>query len=286
MMKQCLHSNIRDLNFTPFVDCVVTTWFMLLVSKEERWMEYLTSGELAKLFNITKYLLRHYEEQQLIQPAFNEVNGYHMYGEAEVYAMSHILLLKQLGFSLKEIKKILDKETNYTEALSDVLIKVENDIKQLNELKTNVQTVLKLNQTENYKLNIEAKEDRYFTFLDDEFVDDSYNIKLKKLANWKDGTMNIKDEISYLIPEDESKVKVMYRSSMLEGDYLFSAGTYYCKKVCIKHEKELLQEIEHFYGELAQLGAKYEEPLLLTEEAQLSAFYMEAMVYSLEVMRK
>ncbi|WP_046173507.1 MerR family transcriptional regulator [Domibacillus indicus] len=248
-------------------------------------MQYLTSGELAKLLHITKYLLRHYEEQQLIQPAFIDENGYHMYGESEVYTMSHILLLRELGFSLKEIKRILDKETNYTEALSDVLIKVENDIKHLNKLRENVQTVLKLKQKETYKLNIEVKEERYFIFLDDAFVDDSYNIKLKKLANRKEGAINILDEISYLILADGSKVKVMYGSSKPEGDYFFSAGTYYCKRICIENEQELLQEIEHFYEELVQIDAKYEDPLLITEEAQLSAFYMKEMVYSLEVRR-
>ncbi|UQZ74216.1 hypothetical protein C2I17_06295 [Niallia circulans] len=258
---------------------------MLLISKEESRMQYLTSGELAKLLNITKYLLRHYEEQQLIQPAFIDGNGYHMYGESEVYAMSHLLLLRELGFSIKEIKSILDKEMNYEEALSDVLLKVENDIKHLNRLKENVQTVLGLKQKETYKLNIEDKEERCFTFLDDKFVDDSYNIKLKKLANWKDGSIKILDEISYLILEDGSKVKVMYESSKLEGDFLFSAGTYYCKRICIENEQELLQEIEHFYDELAGRDAKYEDPLLLTEEVQLSAFYKEAMVYSLEVRR-
>ncbi|MGG4471253.1 MerR family transcriptional regulator [Paenibacillus alvei] len=111
-------------------------------------MQHLTSGELAKLLNITKYVVRHYEEQQIIQPAFIDVNGYHMYGEAEVYAMSHILLLKQLGFSLKEIKNIVEKKTDYTEALSSVLVHFENEITRLTKLKGNVQTILELQQTE------------------------------------------------------------------------------------------------------------------------------------------
>jgi len=249
-------------------------------------MQYLTSGELAQLLNITKYMIRHYEQQQLIQPAFIDVNGYHMYGEAEVYAMSHILLLKELGFSLKEIKNILEKKTDYTEALSSVLINVDNEIKRLNKLKGNVQTILKLQQNESYQLVTEGKSSRYFTYLQDEFIDEAYNLDMKKLAKWRKGNGKTLEEISYVRLENGS-VKVMYDSNVLEEtDYVFPAGTYYCKKICVEQENELFEEIECFYKELAKLGAKFEDNLLIQENSHLSAFYMKSMVYSLEVKAK
>lgn len=249
-------------------------------------MQHLTSGELAKLLNITKYVVRHYEEQQIIQPAFIDVNGYHMYGEAEVYAMSHILLLKQLGFSLKEIKNIVEKKTDYTEALSSVLVHFENEITRLTKLKGNVQTILEFQQTETYKLVEENKEDRYFACFEDEFVDEAYNLNLKKLAKWKNGNRNIVDDVSYAILENGSNVKVMYRSSLEEADYAFRAGTYYCKKICVELEDQLLEEIECFYKNLDLINAKFEHDLLILEEANLSAFYIKEMVYSLEVKAK
>ncbi len=250
-------------------------------------MQYLTSGELAKLLNITKYMLRHYEEQQLVQPAFIDVNGYHMYGEAEVYALSHILLLKELGFSLKEIKNILEKKTDYTVALSTVLINVENEIKRLTKIKGNVQTILKLQQSETFKLVKESKATRYFNYLQDEFIDEAYNLDMKKLAKRKNGNGKILEEISYVILEKESNVKVMYGSNVIEeADYAFPAGAYYCKKICVEQENELFQEIECFYKELAKLNAKFEDNLLIHEKSHLSAFYMKAMVYSLEVKEK
>lgn len=154
-------------------------------------------------------MLRHYEDQQLVQPAFIDVNGYHMYGEAEVYALSHILLLKEIGFSLKEIKNILEKKMDYTAALSTILINVESEIKRLTKIKGNVQTILKLQQSETFKLVKESKATRYFNYLQDEFIDEAYNLDMKKLAKRKNGNGKILEEISYVILEKESNVKVM-----------------------------------------------------------------------------
>lgn len=249
-------------------------------------MQYLTSGEIAKLLNITKYLLRHYEEQQLIKPAFIDVNGYHMYGENEVYVMTHILLLKDLGFSLKEIKRILNKETDYTEVLNTVLIKVETDIKRLSRLKDSMQTILEMQQKEPFRLKKEDKPKRYFSILADEYVDGSHHLNLKKLANWKNRTINIMDEISYAVFENGSKVKVLHGSNEAEADFAVSAGIYYCKRIRVEHENELIQEIEHFYNDLAKLDAEFEDRLFIHEEAQLSAFYIDAMVYCLEAKAK
>ncbi|KAB7672177.1 MerR family transcriptional regulator [Bacillus sp. B1-b2] len=247
-------------------------------------MSYLTSGELAKLLKVSKYLLRHYEDQQLIQPAFIDINGYHMYGEKEVYTMAHLLLLKELGFSLKEMKSILLQKMDYSQALSHALQNVEKEMQRLTNLKSNIHSILKLQQKETYQITKENRETRYFTYLQDEYVDEAYNLDLKKLAKWKNDSLNIAEELSYAVLEDGGIVKVMYDSLTLENaNHIFSAGLYYCKKIHVEQESDLEYEIQTFYEELAQMGASYENEVLIREEAQLSTFYLNAMVYSIEV---
>ncbi|WP_189318214.1 MULTISPECIES: MerR family DNA-binding transcriptional regulator [unclassified Bacillus (in: firmicutes)] len=50
-------------------------------------MTYVTSGEVCKLLNITKYTLRHYIEQDLVRPAKVVQNGYQLFDEKEIYTL-------------------------------------------------------------------------------------------------------------------------------------------------------------------------------------------------------
>ncbi|MFP7255844.1 MerR family transcriptional regulator [Terribacillus goriensis] len=249
-------------------------------------MQFLTSGELVRLLDITKYTLRYYEEQQLIQPAFIDSNGYHMYGEDEVYAMAHVLLLKKIGFSIKDIKSSLENELDQTKTLTSVLSRIEDEMEQLNNAKNKVQTILGLQQKVSNGLIAETKEIRSFTYLPDEFLDEAYNLNLKKLAKRKDDSLTILDEISYIITENGAKIKVMFGSTDEEAEHIMPSGTYFSKKINIEQEEELEQEIQCFYDDLARLDTKYEDRLFIHEEAYLSAFYTKSMIYSLEVKAK
>ena len=72
-------------------------------------MEY-TIGEFAKLCNITPRALKHYEELGLIKPVRILENGYRMYNVVQLDDVSNIIMLKDQGFSLKQIKQMLSKK--------------------------------------------------------------------------------------------------------------------------------------------------------------------------------
>ncbi|SNZ17527.1 DNA-binding transcriptional regulator, MerR family [Terribacillus aidingensis] len=249
-------------------------------------MQSLTSGELAKLFHLKKYTIRHYEVQQLIKPAYIDGNGYHMYGEAEVYSMAHILLLKDLGFSLKEIKNSLENGLDHTETFPAVLARVEDEIMRLSALKRKVQNIMELRQSESHRLLAETKETRYYTYISAEYLDEYYNLNLKKLAQCKEYISHIFDEISYAVMENGSNIKVMYETNSSEADQILNEGVYYSKKIYVAQEEELEREIQLFYNELAQMDILFEERLFIHEEAYLSTFYKQSLVYSLEVKAK
>jgi DNA-binding transcriptional MerR regulator len=71
---------------------------------------YLTIGELAKSTGVATSALRYYEELGLI-PAPVRVSGQRRYPESAVELVGVILLLRDVGFSLRESKAFLASRT-------------------------------------------------------------------------------------------------------------------------------------------------------------------------------
>ena len=68
---------------------------------------YMTTGEFARIMRITKETLFHYDEIGLFQPELTQPNGYRYYSIYQTEILDTILLLKDLGMPLKEIKQQL-----------------------------------------------------------------------------------------------------------------------------------------------------------------------------------
>jgi len=73
--------------------------------------------EVARMSGVTSRTLRHYDEIELLRPAFVGANGYRYYDEEGLLRLQQILLLRQLGVPLAEITKILDKRMDALSAL-------------------------------------------------------------------------------------------------------------------------------------------------------------------------
>lgn len=62
-------------------------------------------GEFANIFNVSIKTLRLYDEKGILNPTYiDEYTGYRYYDEESIKTMGKILILKDLGLSLKEIK--------------------------------------------------------------------------------------------------------------------------------------------------------------------------------------
>ncbi|WP_238651524.1 MerR family transcriptional regulator [Paenibacillus piscarius] len=64
-------------------------------------------GELAKTAKISKRTLYHYEQIGLLQPAHIAENGYRYYDSQAILRLQKILLLKSIGYTLEQIKELL-----------------------------------------------------------------------------------------------------------------------------------------------------------------------------------
>lgn len=67
-------------------------------------------GEAAKKLQISTRTLRFYQEKGLVIPAYTEENGYRFYSEEQIRQIELILFLKELGFSLRQIKMLIQDE--------------------------------------------------------------------------------------------------------------------------------------------------------------------------------
>lgn len=65
-----------------------------------------TSGEFAKLANVTLRTIRYYDKEDLLKPSFVANNGFRYYNDNDLIKLQQILLFKYLGFSLNEIKSM------------------------------------------------------------------------------------------------------------------------------------------------------------------------------------
>lgn len=68
-----------------------------------------TVTKLAKISGISVRTLHWYDEVGLLKPAYYGSNGYRYYEEEQLLTLQQILFFRELGFELKQIKKILGR---------------------------------------------------------------------------------------------------------------------------------------------------------------------------------
>ena len=75
-------------------------------------------GEVADYFGISRKAMRLYEKKGIIKPVkVVTANGYRYYSAEQVQQLNALIELKALGFSLDEIKMIIDGQTAKTPLL-------------------------------------------------------------------------------------------------------------------------------------------------------------------------
>ena len=84
-------------------------------------MSEYTIGDLAKKLNITTRTIRYYDQKGLVKPSRVSESGYRLYSAKQVKQLKLIIFLKELGFSLKDIQKILEDKNG--DKLIDLLLK-------------------------------------------------------------------------------------------------------------------------------------------------------------------
>ncbi|WP_167958668.1 MerR family transcriptional regulator [Anaerosporobacter faecicola] len=74
---------------------------------------YYSSGEFARMADVTLRTIRYYDKQGILKPTFVNESGARFYTDEDFARLQQILLLKYLGFSLEDIKEMTIDDTNY-----------------------------------------------------------------------------------------------------------------------------------------------------------------------------
>ena len=113
--------------------------------------ELLTRSVLAEKLEINPETLRYYEKNKLIEPPKRLVNNYRVYREEDFKRMKFILMAKRLGFSLREIKELLNMSVLENSNREKIRIfaeeksaEIEKKLEELGQIKMSLDELIKL----------------------------------------------------------------------------------------------------------------------------------------------
>ncbi|MCU9814139.1 MULTISPECIES: MerR family transcriptional regulator [Paraclostridium] len=114
----------------------------------------LSTGQVSKLFGISKDTLRYYDNLGILKPDINKQNGYRCYSQKHLDQLNLILLTKDLDISLSDIKETIESEElcEYKELITKQESMIEEKIEELKRKHAQLKNLNKIIKTiENYE---------------------------------------------------------------------------------------------------------------------------------------
>ena len=92
---------------------------------DEGYGHLMTINEVVKIAGVTKRTLQYYDSIGLLPAQRRSDNGYRLYGRESLETLKTIACYKEMGFELKEIKKLLCSNED------DIVLALKNKKEQL-----------------------------------------------------------------------------------------------------------------------------------------------------------
>ena len=95
---------------------------------------YYSSGQFAKMADVSVRTIRFYDKQNILKPSYISESGARFYTDSDLARLQQILLLKYLGFSLDNIREMTIDDADYhfmLNALKLQLKLVQDQIEQM-----------------------------------------------------------------------------------------------------------------------------------------------------------
>ena len=96
-------------------------------------MDKITIGKLAKMVDVNLETIRFYQREGILKEPTKRANGYRYYNEEHASKIRFIKKVKELGFSLREIKELLEINSKPRATCDLVKGKVANKIEEINQ---------------------------------------------------------------------------------------------------------------------------------------------------------
>jgi Hg(II)-responsive transcriptional regulator len=110
-------------------------------------METLTIGRVARSAGLGIETVRFYEKEGLLDPPRRTRSNYRIYSDQAVARLRFIKRAKALGFTLKEIKELLDLSQDPTARMSDIKDQVEIKIADIKRKITDLSRIQRVLET-------------------------------------------------------------------------------------------------------------------------------------------
>lgn len=128
-----------------------------MVKKKESGGVYYSSGEFARMAQITVRTVRYYDKQNILKPTLVTPTGARFYTEEDFARLQQIMLLKYLGFSLEDIRELTVNDSDYSyleHSLEQQQNLVRDRIEQLQLVEQAIgETVTEIRQQQNVDWN-------------------------------------------------------------------------------------------------------------------------------------
>lgn len=170
-------------------------------------LNQLSTGEFAKLCNVTKHTLFHYDDIGILKPQSYDDNGYRLYTYDQLNLFYFITVMKEMGMSLSEIKDFLNNRTPqkveklFNNRISEITEEVNKLLTLQNILQTRVkkiQSSFDINKSE-IKLEYQEEEKLFLSKSLKENINKNLFLMVKNNFNQYIHKYSIDDSISTLV---------------------------------------------------------------------------------------
>lgn len=247
----------------------------------------ITIGEFANLMDVSTHQIRYFEEKGILLPSYVDENGYRMYGIDQIYALSHILLLRRLKISVSDIKKQFStfSPDDYMGALEKSVTDIEKQIKDLHVLKDMTKRIIKKAKTGQEHLNVfsfKSIPERPLTLLEKNEVSFSFDARgIYNLLYQSKKTENVFSS-DFITLIDESHLYFCLESSHSK-DFILKEGSYLSYHFLIKEKKDLENGIAYFFEHAKSKQIRLEGHLIKIENSDLAMFYNDHLLIELQM---
>ena len=108
----------------------------------------MTVGEVSTLLGVSVRALHHWDESGLVHPSQRSAAGYRLYSEADIMRIQQVLVYRQTGMNLADIKMVLDEpETDAMTHLRRQRELVQGQISHLQQMLSSIDMVMDIQQS-------------------------------------------------------------------------------------------------------------------------------------------
>ena len=106
------------------------------MTEKQKTEALMKINQAAELAGITSKNIRFYEDQGLIAPARDSSNGYRDYSMEDVEQLCRIKLLRMLGISCENIRRLQSGELDFDTCMDDRMAELEKTSSNIEHMKT------------------------------------------------------------------------------------------------------------------------------------------------------